>query len=518
MPKPENVLHEILPTHVHQYFLFDGEQLDEFFEEGYSDRVRDAVHDVSHVELLENAVNHLDSVRREFEKESSGLGGNVSELQKRKENAEQELDRLKKERDDLRSDIEEANGKIEGINDQLAGSQDEDVRDKQERRQWLEAKLEEKESQLTKSKARVGTGLAQAGAVALNADAMAYAVDALEEHETDQTEITGLNEELLDAIITRKECICGKNFSDTEDAREHFRELHDELRSNDHSAIEGRLRIKRALEEGDELIETLIQDDLGELQEIRDWIDEKDDELSRIESQLEDVDTIDNEKAAELEQQRQRLRSRVEDMNQELGELEGKIKSQNQTIDERREEWKKAMQKEEENQILIEKSVFIEDSAEKLDEIKSDILQQVRSETEERLERYYNDLIWKDDDYNISLTERYEVQLYDQDGKKNLGSLAAGERQVLALAFMAALSKISGFSAPIVIDTPLGRISSDPKKLIAQNVPNYLKDTQVTFLMTDVEYSDDVRAFVQNAVANEYRLDYQHGVTEVMNR
>jgi DNA sulfur modification protein DndD len=93
--------------------------------------------------------------------------------------------------------------------------------------------------------------------------------------------------------------------------------------------------------------------------------------------------------------------------------------------------------------------------------------------------------------------------------------LSAGEKQVLALSFMAALSDISGFTAPIVIDTPLGRISSEPKELIAQNLPAYLEDTQITFLMTDEEYTSTVQGLIQDRVANEYKLNYANGTTEV---
>jgi len=38
-------LNQILPTSVHEYFLFDGEQLDEFFEENYADRVKEGILD-----------------------------------------------------------------------------------------------------------------------------------------------------------------------------------------------------------------------------------------------------------------------------------------------------------------------------------------------------------------------------------------------------------------------------------------------------------------------------------------
>jgi len=176
------------------------------------------------------------------------------------------------------------------------------------------------------------------------------------------------------------------------------------------------------------------------------------------------------------------------------------------------------MKEQDEHNLLIKQSEFLGESIDWFSEIKSEVLEKVRGDTEARLERYYNDLIWKNEDYEVILTGEYEVRLYGPDGRKNLGSLSAGERQVLALSFMAALSKISGFSAPVVIDTPLGRISSEPKQLIAQNVPDYLDDTQVTFLMTDVEYDEDVRAYISNEVANEYHLDYQDGVTEVTTR
>ena len=515
MPQPENVLHEILPTHVHQYFLFDGEQLDEFFEEGYSSRVRDAVHDVSHIELLDNAVNHLKSVQREFEKESANLGGDISDLQDRKERAVDELERLKKEESQLEEDIEEAKGNIEEINDKLKASRDEEVRQKQERREYLERKLEEKENRLIEIRAEVGDALAKAGGIALNADALSYAVDQLEEYEQQQTEIPGLNRELVETLIARGECLCGRGISNNSEAREHIENLHQSIDSNGQDRVGGRLQMEEAFLHGDELLTSLIEEDVSQLEEVRGWISDKETELARIESQLEDVETIDNEKAAELETQRQRISSRISEMNKELGEIQGKIKSQKETVEKRREEWRQAMEKKEQNMILVQKSVFTESAADTLSDIKDDILRQVRDQTQDRLEQYYNDLIWKDEEYNVELTEDYQVKLYNQDGRKRIGSLAAGERQVLALSFMAALSKISGFSAPIVIDTPLGRISSDPKRLIAQNVPNYLQDTQVTFLMTDVEYSEDVRAFIRDNVSNEYSLDYQSGVTEV---
>lgn len=516
-PNPANILREILPTHVHEYFLFDGEQLDEFFQPGYKDHVRAAVLDVSHIELLNSGVEHLGKVQREFEAESSDLGGNIEQLQTDKEKASQELERLKQQKSDREEELETAKGKIEDIYDKLAGSADDDVRDMQNRRAYLTERLDELEEELVDANEEVATSLAKAGGIAYNVDNLQYAISELESYGESEKTVPGLTEELLNELLSRGQCICGTDLSECESSEDHLEELLDDITEEDQDVIEGRYRMERALQEGESRIDRMLSD-LEEVESIRTSIDEGESELAEIAAQLEDEDTIDNERAQELEQRRQEVQQRVGEIEREIGEINGRIQSQEQVVEEKREEWKQAMNEQEEHELLVQKSEFIDRASDKLDEIKDEILESVRSETEDRLERYYNDLIWKNEDYEVVLTDEYEVRLYGPDGRKNLGSLSAGERQVLALSFMASLSKISGFAAPVIIDTPLGRISSDPKQRIAQNVPDYLSDTQVTFLMTDVEYSENVRAYISNEVANEYHLDFHDGVTEVVSR
>jgi len=92
---------------------------------------------------------------------------------------------------------------------------------------------------------------------------------------------------------------------------------------------------------------------------------------------------------------------------------------------------------------------------------------------------------------------------------EGIGTLSAGERQVLALSFMAALNSVSGFDVPIIIDTPLGRISKEPKKSIARNLPKYLKGEQVTLLVTEEEYTPEVRASLSGRVGKSYVIEFK---------
>lgn len=272
--------------------------------------------------------------------------------------------------------------------------------------------------------------------------------------------------------------------------------------------------MQRALDRGDDLVDQ-AKERKRRVEDIKDDIDDINDELLEISAELESKTIPDDVDVAELEKQRKRIDGRIKDMREDLGQLRGKIEQKKEEVEERKKAWQREVEREKKHETILRKISFVENASEKIEGIEKEILEQVRTETEDSLEQFFNDLIWKDEPYDIELTDEYEVHVYGPSGEKNLGSLSAGERQVLALSFMSALAQISGFSAPILIDTPLGRISSKPKKRIAQNVPNYLEDTQVTFLMTDEEYTDEVRVFLKDKVANEYHLDYSDEVTEV---
>ena len=128
---------------------------------------------------------------------------------------------------------------------------------------------------------------------------------------------------------------------------------------------------------------------------------------------------------------------------------------------------------------------------------------------EDKTKNQFFDLIWKKEDYqDVKIDDNYNISIKHQSGLEGVGTLSAGERQVLALSFMAALNNVSGFNVPILIDTPLGRISKDPKTKIAHNLPNYLKEKQVALLVIDEEYSSEVRKKLSPRVGKEYRIDF----------
>jgi len=110
---------------------------------------------------------------------------------------------------------------------------------------------------------------------------------------------------------------------------------------------------------------------------------------------------------------------------------------------------------------------------------------------------------------DVRIDDNYNFSVLDQQGQESLGSLSAGEREALALAFIGALNTVSGIDVPIVIDTPLGRIDNEPRRKIAQIIAPHFKDTQVILLVTSAEYTKPVKDALSKAIYKEYKIEFK---------
>ncbi len=150
-------------------------------------------------------------------------------------------------------------------------------------------------------------------------------------------------------------------------------------------------------------------------------------------------------------------------------------------------------------------------SQEAASEIKNGIMDDLRREIERITREQFLDLIWKKRTYiDVKIDQDYNISVKHKSGFDALYTLSAGERQVLALSFTAALNSLSGFNVPIIIDTPLARIDEgDPRRNVAQNLPKYFFGKQVTLLVTGAEYSNEVRDGLADSIGKEYRIVFE---------
>ena len=107
-------------------------------------------------------------------------------------------------------------------------------------------------------------------------------------------------------------------------------------------------------------------------------------------------------------------------------------------------------------------------------------------------------------------SDRFKLELYDHNGQLfPKQRLSAGEKQLLAIAFLWGLARVSGRNLPVAIDTPLGRLDSSHRhNLVERYFPT--ASHQVILLSTDTEIGDKEVTLLrkQEAIAREYLLKY----------
>jgi DNA sulfur modification protein DndD len=102
----------------------------------------------------------------------------------------------------------------------------------------------------------------------------------------------------------------------------------------------------------------------------------------------------------------------------------------------------------------------------------------------------------------------FELSLFDGEGVQLPPErLSAGERQLLAVAMLWGLARVSGRELPTIIDTPLGRLDSTHRKLIVERYfPN--ASHQVLLLSTDEEIDEELATVLQDSIGRSYELRY----------
>ena len=126
-------------------------------------------------------------------------------------------------------------------------------------------------------------------------------------------------------------------------------------------------------------------------------------------------------------------------------------------------------------------------------------MKRVKKEIEKSTWETFNAMSWKKNTFSsIIINDNYEVSVINKNGKQMTGSLSGAESMALAYSFTLAIHKASGRNCPLVVDSPLGRVSDDNRKNMARELLKVSLNKQIIMLFTPDEFSDDVSAVYSN--------------------
>ena len=129
-------------------------------------------------------------------------------------------------------------------------------------------------------------------------------------------------------------------------------------------------------------------------------------------------------------------------------------------------------------------------------------MDKIKVEIEENTWNTFKNMIWKKETFNnLKIDEDYQMSVYNNNLNDMTGSLSATESMALAYSFTLAIHETSGKNCPLVVDSPLGRVSDDNRKNMANELLKISQKKQIILLFTSDEYSKEVAEIYDSTIA-----------------
>jgi len=505
-------INNLIPQGIEEYFFFNGEKMDDYFEKKSGKEIKKAIFDISQLELFDKVIDHLTKRKADFLKQTRGLSPETKMLQEDLEIQERSLQRDKEQLEELIEQKNEVEAREQEISRKLLNSSSEHIMALENRRVMLNSELSTIADELKLKEEERLILLHKALPIIFCYPALLKTRKLISYREEANDIPPMFRSIFIEGLLRKGKCICKSDITGQDEYSAQRRRnveaclKHSELSEMSSEIISCNEQIRIMMDEIKDFRQeiTLIEKKIMSLENQK---RQKNEEMSKINDEMRDINideikNLEEEKAKCIEKKNQY----IEDIGKQKLRIEqrmGRIKFLNIKL-------KQEIKKEEKYNQLSALLDFCNEGIKCAEEVKDSIMKDIKSQVEKRASEQFLNLIWKkntfkgmliDDDYNISVPYI--------DGRETLGTLSAGEKQVCALAFVAALNSVSGFNIPIIIDTPLGRISKVPRKNIAENLPNYLSGVQVILLVTEEEYTKEVQEALAVRVGKSYHINYQ---------
>ena len=479
---PTAFLDAHVPGALRDVFFTDGDRALTFIEASASastkrQRVEKAIRSLLGLDILENALKHIDQVDSEFANE----GAKISSAGNHNDGLKEHLASLTSRRDHLLAEKEEASTTIAATDDELRetrkqiesaiakGGADQEmlIRRKTEAQGRVRslrgrlAELRKQQSQLT------GDSSIAFMLVGSSMEQVVGTLGALK----DRGEIPKNFRPLLEERLELGECICGSSLATGTELREHVAEV---LRKQgEQDSVRGHLMellyasrpwmTEDAQGRWVRRLQSVYRDFAG----VQRDLDAHERDLAEFQLRIDQIGSTD---LPALRQSEQGLRARNNDARERLARAETQLRSTEEALVSLNRSLATALQVTEKGKVVLARQHVAGDlltvMQTALGSIKTAKVDEVSSVTNE----LFMQMIKADPEVSVirgcEVTREFDILVYGPD-RRALDpdrDLNGASRRALTLAFVMALTRVSGVEAPMVIDTPLGMMSPEIKR------------------------------------------------------
>ncbi len=507
------------------FFFFDGEQLREHFKGNSNKYLKEKIEQVSRTsvlnELLERLTAYNESLEQKIRKSANDQELNQLELEYRKERErldglitkKEELDRNQIKNASLKSDIIAKITKF--------GNSNRDVESLNKQYRDTESLLDELKEKLNARKTDYQHKLLDTAPLVLLKNKLQASIDIISTAVKNKEAPAPVTEDFLKRLIKDEECICGISLTKNPSCKKMLISVLEDVRgikSVDYG--EGQFYLARYLSEANSFNEN-ISPLAKEIKDLEKKIGETVEILDGLKKTRE---SSENKNLGNLQVELSLIDGEINRDNLSLGGLNTDINQQKFFVADAERNYELKKKRAGVAQGLIAKQQKTKSVIDSIKTFRKYILERNQQTLVKKTEEYLRMLLTQKSEYEIEKVEiddQYELRLVSKVNPFNnlRHTLSAGETQIFVLSFAAALREVTGYNAPLIIDTPLGKIDNEYRVIVVEALPKIFKKTQMIFLVTSSEYSNEVELTLNKNFpkSKKYRVE-KSGINSELNK
>lgn len=507
-----------VPKRIREFFFFDVERLDNYFKGVTVQQIRHAIFQISQLNILTRVENKLDRVLSDLRKEASKHNPRIDKVREELEEEKEELKGTCVAIEECNHQIGLAAEKIKEYEDNLRGFPD---TEKLQKEKGQQKEQRSKTDEIFKQKIREKQdALFEYGKILMLYSGIEKTIQIIQEKREHKEIPPPVDPRLLKRILQDKLCICKRPVEPESEEARRISELEKEI-----AVSSTMVQALQAMESSLHHLKERARKFKTSIGNINNEVNRYAEEIQRIDSRIEEIDNqlggYDSEKISVWVSE-QKAYEHTRDVNQQkLGALKGREQSCVQNIEVLNKEFTEGIKKETKVKEINKHINFVKKAIETAQTASLAVMEAIRKQIEDETKHLFFELIWRKETYvDVTIDEDYDIHLRHSRGYDCLGTISAAERELLTLAFILALHSVSGFDSPILIDTPLTRVSDQQRENFASALARIDPKKQLILLFTISEYSTEASKFLDPASSNKFVLklssDEQEAHLEVL--
>nr|WP_319375813.1 AAA family ATPase [uncultured Methanoregula sp.] len=507
------LINNLLPEALKNFFFIDGEQLREFFKVSTPENIAKAIDIVSQLELVYKAADHLSKVENSLRKNVKNTTPDLARVQGNIEKTQKKIEELKTTIKAIEKQKEKDHEEIARVKDFLKTHNSMVIASLEGERQSLELDINKLNEQLRKKEYQRNSYLVEIAPFIYLKKEIEQTYKIIEEKVEKGELPPRIKETFIRELLEKGHCICGNELN--EETRKTLEEYRKKVTLSELSEISivGKTTIEdifSSIREFPEKIDSFNE----EIKEFKDQLEKKERRMEHISEEIKKYNVAE---VRQFEDRREELVRLIAKNEQVLILHNSDLTTYDNILKELKDDEEKELSKDKKNNSLKEKLTLVQSALKVLAKTEIIIKTKIRKQVEKSLNENFKTLIRKKTAFSsISIDENYNVKVHHIDGYNVINDLSAGEYLILGLSFMSALMTISGFQAPVIIDTPLGKIDDEHREYITTELPKFLAGTQLILLVTPTEYDNNVKANLSKFLIDDnfYRITENKDQTE----